>query len=199
MAQTAPFGTLVGKTREKAQLAFGFNLVELTRRWSIICSFAWKGSIWYARDMSNCDYGFQRTPPCSSFVRLSHQESQIWRASQIFMVMKVLSRILSWRKGLKLKILNDCNSSSCNVVLVMPFLVWNCPNRGWFGSVWNTFSQVRSEFPVDHLNHHKVLDCVPLWFKALYSQLLGYTAARSIKLFKVIALDYIITALCTST
>ena len=151
MAQTAPFVTLVGKTREKAQSRIWFQLwldwhaVDL-----VICSFAWKGSIWYARDMSNCDYGFQRTPPCSSFARLSHQESQIWRASQIFMVMKVLSRLLSWRKGLKLKILNDCNSSSCNVVLVVPS-VWNCPNRGWFGSVRNIFLHVRSKFPVDHL------------------------------------------------
>ena len=42
VAQTAPFGTLVGKTREKARLAFGFNSGSID---TPFCSFAWKGSI----------------------------------------------------------------------------------------------------------------------------------------------------------
>ena len=95
VAQTAPFGTLVGKTREKAQSRIWF---QLWLDWhAVLFACLQKGSIWYARDMSNCDYGFQRTPPCSSFARLSHQESQIWRASQIFMVMKVLASIMKER------------------------------------------------------------------------------------------------------
>ena len=96
-------------------------------------------------------------------------------------------KVLSWRSWM-----------TATLPLVMWFLLCLfCLKLPKQGMIWKRLEYIFTSH--DHLNHHKVLDCVPLWFKALYSQLLGYTAARSIKLFKVIALDYIITALCTST